>query len=468
MKTLRIRTFTLLCFFFVLLVPWIFYLTAHFMETQTFRITEDRPLDAHLQGQLTGIIHLIETGAGKWQDANWQNQLHKELQQTKMDVTIRTASDQVIYRSNPERRAALSSTEQFSVIDDGRLLGRVVIYLPKPPNAVLMISMLAGFLLAFLIVGMEMRRFLLKPLERMSFAARQIAAGNWDAELPRSHITEISAVRDGFEVMVKGLQTAFQKQAELEEERRFVIGAVAHDLRTPLFALRGYLDGLERGIAQSPEKIAKYVTVCKEKSTQLDRLVEDLFTFTKMEYLETELNKKTVDFKLILQKSMDSLSPLARQKHISISNHAADGCFISGDMHLLERAISNLLDNAVRHTPPNGEIVVQCDAENDQVKLTIRDTGPGFSAEELQRVFEPLYRGEASRNRSTGGSGLGLAISQRIIRRHGGELTAGNHAEGGAMLTGCIPATLNFKHGKLLHKEVGILPKGALKQLTDS
>jgi signal transduction histidine kinase len=410
------------------------------METKTLSFAKSQPQNELLQRHLTETIHLIEAGSDKWTDPNWQNQLHKELRQAKMDVAILSASDQEIYRSNPERSSSLLSTERFSVIEDGHLLGRVVIYLPKS-NTVQMISAFAGVLLAFFIIGVEMRRFLLKPLERMSFAARQISAGDWDVRLPWSRITEIAEVRDAFDVMVKGLQRSYQKQAELEEERRFVIAAVAHDLRTPLFALRGYLDGLEQGIAQSPEKLTKYVAVCKEKSAQLDRLVEDLFTFTKIEYLETKLNNKTVDLKLILQNSIDSLSPLARQKHISISNHSADDCIISGDTHLLERAMNNLLDNAVRHTPSNGEIVVQCHKDGNKVKFTIRDTGPGFSSEELERVFEPLYRGEVSRNRSTGGSGLGLTISQRIIMRHGGELAAGNHSEGGALLTGWIPVT---------------------------
>ncbi|MBU7320025.1 sensor histidine kinase [Paenibacillus oleatilyticus] len=438
MRTLRIRTFTLLCLFFIQLVPWIFFVTAHFMETKTLSFAKSQPQDEVLQRHLTDITHLIETNTDKWRDSNWQNQLHTRLQQANIEVVILSASDREIYRSNPERRGDLSSTERFSVIENGQLLGKVVISLPKS-NTVKIIAVLAGVLLAFFIIGVAMRRFLLKPLERMSLAARQIAAGDWDVKLPWSRITEISEVRDGFEVMVKGLQQSFRKQAELEEERRFVIGAVAHDLRTPLFALRGYLDGLEQGIAQSPEKITKYLAVCKEKSAQLDRLVEDLFTFTKMDYLEMKLHHKKIDFKHLIQKSIDSLSPLARQKHISISNDAADDCFISGDMHLLERSINNLLENAVRHTPSYGEIVVQCSIDNDQVKFTIRDTGPGFSPEELQRVFEPLYRGEQSRNRSTGGSGLGLTISRTIMRRHGGELAAGNHSEGGALLTGWLP-----------------------------
>ncbi|MFD1956863.1 sensor histidine kinase [Paenibacillus thailandensis] len=354
MGPVRIRSFTLLCFFFIMLMPWVFFVTAHFIETKSLNIGQTPNEELH---------------------------------------------------------------------------------------TVPIVSAFVGVLLAFLIVGAAMRRFLLKPLERMSLVSREVAAGDWEVELPMFRIAEIAEVRDGFEVMVKGLQSSYRKQAELEEERRFVIAAVAHDLRTPLFALRGYLDGLEQGIAQSPEKMAKYLAVCKEKSEQLDRLVEDLFTFTKMEYLETKLNEETIDFKMILQNAVDSLRPLAMQKHISISSRSADDCIVRGEAHLLERAMTNLLDNAVRHTPSDGEIVVQCYKDEHKVKFSIRDTGPGFSSEELERVFEPLYRGEASRNRSTGGSGLGLTISQRIVRRHGGGLAARNHSEGGALLTGWLPVT---------------------------
>ena len=441
MRTLRIRSFTLLLFFCIMLVPWIFYVTTHFIETNTLSFAKNGSQAEILQGQwIEKIVRLIETNSDKWRDPNWQNQLHHELQQAKMEAAILSASDQEIYRSNPQSHGILPSTERFSIIEDGHLLGKVIIYLPKS-NAAKFISIFTGLLLAFFIVGVEMRRFLLKPLEKMSFAARKVAAGDWDVELPGSYITEISEVRDAFEMMVNGMQKAFQKQAELEEERRFVITAVAHDLRTPLFALRGYLDGLEQGIAQSPDKITKYLAVCKEKSAQLDRLVEDLFTFTKMEHVQMDLHNQKIDFKLIILKSIDSLSPLARQKNLSISTHIEDDCFINGDVHLLERAMNNLLDNAVRHTPSYGEIVVQCYKEGNKIKFMIRDTGPGFSSEELHRVFEPLYRGEASRNRSTGGSGLGLTISQRIVRLHGGELSAGNHSEGGALLTGWIPVT---------------------------
>ena len=303
------------------------------------------------------------------------------------------------------------------------------------------VAAFAGVLLAFVLIGLVMRRHLLKPLEQLGRSARQIAAGDWDVRLPRSTVREIADVRDGFESMVNGLQHARRKQAELEEERRFVIAAVAHDLRTPLFALRGYLDGLEQGIARTPDQMSKYVAVCKEKSAQLDRLVEDLFSYTKLEYLESELSASPARFTDIVQQSIDSVEPQALSKRVSIfAAYAPADYAIRADAHLLERAISNLLDNAVRYTPEHGRIVVQCRREQDRVTFAIRDSGLGFTPEELERIFDPLYRGEKSRSRATGGAGLGLTISQRIIRKHGGELTAGNAPDGGAVLSGWVPA----------------------------
>lgn len=351
MKTIRIRKFTILCLFVILLFPWIFYVVGHFLETKSFNLGV--PVDS----KMTQIAAAI-----------------------------------------------------------------------------------TGLTLSFFIVAYVMRKYILVPLEKMSLCARQIADGDLDTQIPSSKIAEIAEVHEGFNVMVDSLKKSIQKQVELEDERRFMIAAVVHDLRTPLFALRGYLDGLEQGIADSPEMKAKYLAVCKEKSAQLDRLVEELFTFVKTEDQVIELNGDMVDLSLVLKNSIESLVPRAQQKNLSlIADNMASDCNIKGDSHLLERAMNNLIDNAVRYTPENGEILVKCNRDDKQVTFTIQDTGEGFSSEDIQRVFEPLYRGEASRNRSTGGAGLGLTISQRIIIQHGGELVVGNHPEGGAILKGWVP-----------------------------
>ncbi|MFC4104211.1 sensor histidine kinase [Paenibacillus xanthanilyticus] len=302
----------------------------------------------------------------------------------------------------------------------------------------------AGLLLAFFLVGVRLRRLLLAPLEKLSAASRQIAEGDWDVRLPPSAIREIADVQAGFEAMASGLAASHRKQAELEEQRLFVIAAVAHDLRTPLFALRGYLDGLEQGIARTPEQAAKYVAVCKAKSAQLDRLVEDLFAFAKLDVTDeaTADTFRVADLRAIVRQSIDTVLPHAGERRIEIAAACGDAQMLAvrADAHLLERAMVNLLDNAVRHTPAQGRIEVRCRREGDRVLFAVRDSGDGFAAEELPRVFEPLYRGEHSRNRATGGTGLGLTIARRIVARHGGELAAGNDPDGGAIVTGWLPA----------------------------
>lgn len=435
MKTIRIRKFIILFFLLLLLLPWIFLVAAHLIGTKTvsFQLNDTQ------KRNLSETVHLIETNTENWTNQDWQHQIQSRLKSMNMDVKILSATDQEIYRSTSKDTRTLKKTEQFTIIQDGKVLGKVFIYLPNSRD-IQIIAAFTGLLLAFFIIAYEMRKHILKPLEKMSLAARQIAKGDLDVQLPNSRITEIADVRDGFKIMVGGLNESFRKQVALEEERRFVISAVAHDLRTPLFALRGYLDGLEQGIAHSPEKVTKYIVVCKEKSAQLDRLVEDLFTFTKMEYLKMEIEKNRIDLVDVIQKSIDTLYPIANEKQISFNiNFSPEDCIIIGDVHLLERAMTNFLDNAVRHTPCHGKIFVKCHKETDKAAFTIHDTGGGFELQDLQRVFEPLYRSEKSRNRSTGGVGLGLTISQRIIKLHGGDIAVDNHSHGGGLVTGWLP-----------------------------
>lgn len=300
-----------------------------------------------------------------------------------------------------------------------------------------------GLLSLAVVFGYGFRRWIIQPLEAMSRAARQIAAGDLDISLPPSGVREITEVRDGFDIMVASLRDSIKQQADLEEERRFFIGAIAHDLRTPLFALKGYLEGLERNIVTSPEQRDHYVKVCKQKSHQLELLIADLLAYTKTEYLVSSHLEDSIVVPDILQRSVDSLRHLAESKKISIQYEVPEipslAGNIYGDANLLERAFNNLLDNAVRYTPRQGVINVECSTTVEHVTVTIRDTGPGISENDLERVFEPLYRGESSRNRESGGTGLGLTIARRIFRAHGGDLTVGNHPHGGALVTGWIP-----------------------------
>jgi signal transduction histidine kinase len=230
------------------------------------------------------------------------------------------------------------------------------------------------------------------------------------------------------------------EQAALEDERRMFIGAIAHDLHTPLFVLRGYLQGLENGIATTPQKTASYIAECRNKVDALGRLIADLFAYTKIEYLDQSLQQEPLDPPMLLVRTVAGLQPLAAEKGIVLSAAGPEAPYpIVGDRHLLTRAVENLVDNALRHTPQGGEIRVNWENVSRQFVFRVADTGPGIAAADLPHLFMPLYRGEASRNRQTGGAGLGLAIARRALQIHGGDLTAANRAAGGAVFTATLP-----------------------------
>jgi signal transduction histidine kinase len=258
--------------------------------------------------------------------------------------------------------------------------------------------------------------------------------------MPVSRVQEVAKVTAALETMSTGLQASLQRQADLERERRLFVSAIAHDLRTPLFMLRGYLEGIEGGVAATPDKIVHYVRACRTKADALERLIADLFAYTRMEYLEQAPEQEPLELGYLLRQSVEGAQPLAAEKEIILSlDGPTRDCPLVGDAQLLARAVENLLDNALRYTPHGGRIWVRWGREAGNLIFRIEDSGPGIDLHDLPHVFTPLYRGEASRNRRTGGAGLGLSIAQRIIQAHGGELTAQNGTAGGAVVVGKVP-----------------------------
>ncbi|HEU0113376.1 MAG TPA: HAMP domain-containing sensor histidine kinase, partial [Thermomicrobiales bacterium] len=289
-------------------------------------------------------------------------------------------------------------------------------------------------------VAVFVSRAFLRPLAAMIDGMRQIESGNLDIRLPTSRVVEVAEVAAAFGAMADALRGSLERQDELEQERRMTISAVIHDLRTPLFALRGYLEGLAAGIADSPEKAARYLQLSRDKADALDRLVTDLFAYARTEYLEEAPRRERLDLSDLLTRTVEGMQPRADAKGVRLRLTGADApCWAAGDPHLLTRAVENLLDNAVRYTPPAGEIAVDCECAGDDVRFSVRDDGPGIPPADLPHIFTPLYRGESSRNRRTGGAGLGLAIARRLLRAHGGDLTAANAASGGALFQARLP-----------------------------
>lgn len=398
----------------------------------------------------------LREDAAQWDDPAWQAAARAELAAEGADVVL-IENGREVYRTTPDPLAGTDGDNNRRLVQRIEISGAespriAYIYVDDPGdrrgppeevrNALVPIIGLTTLLLTLGGIGWFLGRTVVSPLAATSRAARQIAAVDLDVELPSSRVREVAELNGAFASMSAELRDSLHHQAELEQERRLFIGAIVHDLRTPLFSLRGYLEGLGKGLADTPEKSARYLAVAQEKAEALERLIADLFDFTRLEYLDQAPNRESLSLDALLQRLVDGLQPRAEAKGLNLAFLAALGsCTVDGDTHLLTRAVENLLDNALRHTPSGGRVDVKCHAEPSQVIFSVSDTGPGIPNPDLPRLFVPLYRGETSRNRRTGGAGLGLTIAQRILQSHGGDLTARNRPTGGAIFTGSLPTT---------------------------
>lgn len=237
------------------------------------------------------------------------------------------------------------------------------------------------------------------------------------------------------------LQTRVERQAEqlnrATAERRALIENVAHDLRTPLTSLRGYLETLRmKGLTLSASDQQNYVGIALRQSERLSRLVRELFDLLRLEDGGAKLSREPVQFAELLQDAVQEFRLLAENKLITVQTLLApDLPLIDGDIDLLKRMIDNLLDNAIRHTPDGGTIKVSLATDDRWVRLEILDTGRGIGRTEIGGIFDRYFRGPAGGATGSAGAGLGLAIVKRIVDLHGGYIAVASEIGVGTRFT---------------------------------
>ncbi len=259
--------------------------------------------------------------------------------------------------------------------------------------------MIALAIVLVLAVGL-LQRWVLRPLARLAGGAERIAGGELAIEPVSTRAREVAQVGDALSGMAAALGQALGSATAVERERRFLLTAIAHDLRTPLFTLRGSLEAIERGIGDEHS-----LTRAQDKAAHLDRLVGDLFAFSRVEYARETQAGEPVDLSAIARRAAETVDPGTLQLDV-VTNGPVP---LEGDPIALQRVLTNLLDNALRHARSRVELRVT------GPRVEVSDDGPGFAAEDLPHVFEPLYRGDKARG--AGGAGLGLAIARRLVAR---------------------------------------------------
>jgi signal transduction histidine kinase len=291
------------------------------------------------------------------------------------------------------------------------------------------LAALAGGLAAALL-GVVVARHLTAPLRKMSAAATRIGRGDLDQHVPVASDDELGNLARAFNAMATSLQ-------RLEESRRHLVADIAHELGTPLAVLQANLEGMLDGVVEvTPDRLAALHTQVR----LLARLVEDLRDLSLAQAGKLVLKRAPVDVGAVVAEAVAVVGPHADEKGVRLRTQVATGGpAVAADRDRLLQVVHNLLDNAIRHTPAGGTVTVGLETGRGEVRLSVRDTGPGIPPQELERVFDRFTRLDPARARGSGGAGLGLAIVRTLVEAHGGRVWATSRVGEGSTFTVALP-----------------------------
>jgi len=292
-------------------------------------------------------------------------------------------------------------------------------------------------------VGYFLSAALTDRIVTLNQAAQEIASGDLSVRVPVTGNDEMASLACTFNLMAGRLQAADQKQRDLELLRRNLIAWVGHDLRTPLASIRAIVEALADGMVEESETVDRYLHTAQREIHSLSLLLDDLFELAQLEAggLRLELHPNSLSD--LVSDTLESFSELAARQEVLLEGSVGPGVDpVSMDVSQIGRVLTNLLSNALRHTPAGGTVKVVAIATVKGVRVEVQDTGQGIDAQDLPHIFERFYRGEKSRSRATGGAGLGLAIAKGLVEAHGGDIGVESTPDRGTRFFFTLPRDL--------------------------
>ncbi|MGN6671850.1 MAG: HAMP domain-containing sensor histidine kinase, partial [Thermomicrobiales bacterium] len=273
----------------------------------------------------------------------------------------------------------------------------------------------------------------------LSDGAARMARGDLSTRVRGEGIAELGALAASFNGMAAQLEEAASARAEIERTRRDLIAAVSHDLRTPLASLRALADALNDGVVDDPAHMRRYLTLIAGETERLNALIDDLFELARLEAGAVHLDCAPISAPALLNETVARMMPQAERKGVTLTADVPDNLpLILADAQQLSRVLLNLVQNAIRHTPPGGRVQLRACRRDGALLLTVEDTGEGIAPADLPRVFDRFYRGDPARSREAG-SGLGLAIARGLVEAHGGHIWVESTPGQGACFAFTIP-----------------------------
>ena len=287
------------------------------------------------------------------------------------------------------------------------------------------------------VIALLIVQFGLRPLQKMGAVAGVIAAGDYSRRVePATSRTEIGRLGLALNAMLAQIEAAFAQRTASERRLRRFIADASHELRTPLTSIRGYSEMLRRGASDSPSDAELARRRIEEESVRMSTLVDDMLLIARLDQ-GRPLESQPVDLQVIARDAAADARAVAPQREISVD--APDNVLVAGDDTRLRQVVGNLVRNALVHTPATTPVEIAVTTQNGTAQLSVADHGPGLPAGDLERIFEPFYRADASRSRDSGGAGLGLSIVSAVVAAHGGHVEVRETHGGGATFDVKLP-----------------------------
>ncbi|MGI6211995.1 MAG: sensor histidine kinase [Anaerovoracaceae bacterium] len=305
---------------------------------------------------------------------------------------------------------------------------------------IMLVILIAVIVLLNLLMYRWISRRIIRPLGELSDGTERIREGDLDFEMKTDRKDEIGTVINDFDDMREYLQDSVEARLRYEESRTEMIRGISHDLRTPLTSIRGYVEGLRDGIANTPEKQEKYYKAIEVSISNLERLTADLTDFSRIESGRTHLYPEKTELNEYYQDEVKELREKYLIDNVTIRlNEWKEPLFASIDRGEMKRIHSNLIDNTVKYRSSDAsEVVITLERDGKDALIRFADDGPGAPEKDLENVFECFFRGDAARTEPGRGSGIGLAVVRQIVEGLGGTVRARN--ENGFVVEIRLPA----------------------------
>ncbi len=300
----------------------------------------------------------------------------------------------------------------------------------------------AVVLVLFLTAGMLMiwiYQSMLTPIRKLQIAAENIKEGNLDftIDVEGAEHDEMNELCITFEDMRRRLKENAEEKIATEQESKDLISNIAHDLKTPITAVKGYAEGIIDGVANTPEKIDRYVRTIYSKANEMDTLINELTLYSKIDTNKIPYNFAKINVESYFADCIEEIGVDLETKGIGLAyyNYTDSDDTIIADPEQLRRVINNIIGNSAKYmNKSNGFINFRIKDVGDFIQIEIEDNGRGIPAKDLPYIFDRFYRGDVSRNSSTGGSGIGLSIVKKIMEDHGGKIWATSKEDTGTIM----------------------------------